>query len=125
MGVFEGQVTSAYWRAKGKTIDKSLRFWNAEAGECVRGFEGLVTSMYQTMASGSPDKSVRRWNAETGECPRVLEGHSTEVTSLSWSPDGKLLVSGSRFRDFRIWDTSTGFYVFYLVILRGLYREQP
>ena len=39
---------------------------------------------------------------------RVLKGHEGGVISVSWSPDGKRIVSGSRDKTLRIWDASSG-----------------
>jgi WD40 repeat protein len=38
----------------------------------------------------------------------ILEGHSEEVTSVSWSPDGSKIASGSYGNSVRVWDSSTG-----------------
>jgi len=38
----------------------------------------------------------------------TLTGHDGAVTSLSYSPDGRLLVSGSEDGSVRVWDTRTG-----------------
>lgn len=38
----------------------------------------------------------------------VLQGHSDAVTSVSWSPDGTMLASGSRDKTARIWQISGG-----------------
>ncbi|KAL4744666.1 WD40-repeat-containing domain protein [Aspergillus terricola var. indicus] len=39
---------------------------------------------------------------------QMLEGHSKTVFSISWSPDGSLLASGSFDNTVRIWDPATG-----------------
>jgi WD40 repeat protein len=38
----------------------------------------------------------------------ILKGHKDSVTSAVFSPDGKLIVSGSHDRTVRIWDSETG-----------------
>ena len=44
----------------------------------------------------------------TGSRKSVLSGHTKSVTSLSFSLDGSLLVSGSRDETIKLWDTQTG-----------------
>lgn len=38
----------------------------------------------------------------------TLAGHRHVVSSLAFSPDGKILASGSTDNDIRLWDTHTG-----------------
>src|ERR1700689_383106 len=38
----------------------------------------------------------------------VLSGHQRPVVSVSFSPDGRRVVSGSRDRTIRVWDAETG-----------------
>jgi WD40 repeat protein len=46
------------------------------------------------MASSSDDKTVRVWDLVMGKQIRELEGHTSWVTGVKWSCDGKMIVSG-------------------------------
>jgi WD40 repeat protein len=81
------------------------------------GHEGEVLSLAfgsdsQVLASGSgspplkdlTDNTVRVWNLRDISAPPViLRGHEDRVTGVSFSPDGKTLVSSSEDGTIRIW----------------------
>ena len=50
----------------------------------------------------------RGWGAQTGQEMLTLKGHSGTVNSVSFSPDGKRIVSGSYDNTLKVWDTQTG-----------------
>jgi WD40 repeat protein len=60
--------------------------------------------------AGSPSRVdvARIWDARTGTVFRTFTGHRDALTSVQFSPDGKLLLTTSRDHDARIWDVATG-----------------
>ena len=60
------------------------------------------------MTSGSSDKTLRLWDVATGEHKITLTGHTSEVSSIAYSPDGRTLASGSSDKTLRLWDAGTG-----------------
>lgn len=49
----------------------------------------------QRLAVGTPEGATIIYDLRTGTRLYVLEGHSKSITALSWSPDGRRLVSVS------------------------------
>jgi WD40 repeat protein len=54
------------------------------------------------------DKTVKLWNSKKGVSPHPLVGHSNSVHTISFSPDSKLLASGSHDRTVRLWVPAKG-----------------
>ena len=119
------RVTSVSFSPDGSTLasgsrDGSVRLWDvatrtqthATSPEPSR--DGIdpsgVTSVSfaphgPTLAIGRSDGTVKLLNLATGEAIATLEGHTDEVGSLSFSPDGMMLASGSsREGTILLWD---------------------
>ena len=50
---------------------------------------------------------VRLWDVEKGKEVRALEGHERPVSSVTFSLDGKMLLSSSFDRTLRLWDVAS------------------
>ncbi len=122
----EGPVRTVAFSKDGSRIisgsqDNTIRLWDAEGGQLLksfRGHDGAVRTVAfaqsdQVILSGSHDNSIRKWNISEYEEIRVLqgqvlEGHVDSILSASFSPDGERIVTASRDRTARTWETFTG-----------------
>ncbi|HVF87793.1 MAG TPA: caspase family protein [Pyrinomonadaceae bacterium] len=73
---------------------------------------GVNFASQTTMDSFSFDSTfthvVRVWDAEAGRELQVFNGHTNSISALAFSPDGKLLATGSDDSDIRLWDVTSG-----------------
>jgi WD40 repeat protein len=95
-----------------------LRLWDARTGRDLRAFKAIVGSGVRPLAfsrngtvlatSTNRDGAVRLWDVAAGTERTPAAGHALDITQLTFTPDGKTLVSGSDDRTVRIWETATG-----------------
>ncbi len=96
------------------SIDRSLRLWDGQSGECLSVLKGHTDCIKGAMElsdsrilSWSADGTLRLWDGRGGICIAVLKGHTgcikgamelSDSRILSWSADGTL----------RLWDEHDG-----------------
>jgi WD40 repeat protein len=71
------------------------------------------------MVSGSWDKTARIWSVKNGKELLRLGPYSDWVNSVSYSPDGSSILTGSRDGNATIWDAITG------VIIGNMNTNKP
>ena len=126
----KGIVYSVRFSPNGKTLasgseDETIKLWNIETGTDTHTFIGHKSSVYSvafspdgtTLASGSA-KTIKLWNMETYKeihtfreistfhlSPEFREFHTYSVV---FSPNGKILASGSMDMTIKLWNIETG-----------------
>jgi WD40 repeat protein len=90
---------------------RTLSVWDRTGGAVTsvaltsRGRVSII-DLHQCAAYGSSDRSVSIWDLTTNTLVAKLTGHSEAVTSVAFSADGTRLISGSRDKTIRVWDSS-------------------
>lgn len=50
---------------------------------------------------------MKVWGANTGKLIHTFEGHLAGISTISWSPDGATIASGSDDKTIRLWNVLT------------------
>jgi WD40 repeat protein len=131
-----GDVLSVAFSPDGKILasgsdDTTIKLWDVATGRELRtltmytGHVGPMASYVspvafspdgKTLASGLCVKwedfccikgEIRFWEVASGALLRTLSGHTHDVESVAFSPDGKILASGS-YQEIKLWDVAKG-----------------
>jgi len=86
--------------------------------------KGTVTERDGTKIKQVEDTAIKLWDLSLEECGK-LEGHSDSVLSISFSPDGKSLASGSRDGTIRLWNLVLNRQVVRLGDFRPQFQLEP
>ncbi|MDF2532516.1 MAG: hypothetical protein K0Q65_2097 [Clostridia bacterium] len=117
---FSNYIEEANYSPDGKKIavfsefEKGLKIINVENGEEIARLDpdwgNFTTAQFSTdgntIVTGSEDNTVRIWDVESGAQLIVFKGHSAKIQSVSFSPDGRKVVSSDG-DEVIIWDVQS------------------
>jgi WD40 repeat protein len=125
-----GAVVSVAFSSDGRFAlsgdDKTLKLWEVDAGKELRTFSGHTGAVVSVAfspdgrfaLSGGCDErnlfnycnkgSLKLWEVATAKELRSFSGHTNLVSSVAFSPDGRLALSGSSDYTLKLWELDTG-----------------
>ena len=116
-----GGVNSIAFSSDSKLIasgsnDKTVKIWQVDTGKEIATLEGhndYVTSVAisadnKILASGSKDKTLKLWKLDTGRLISTID-YNEAIQTVSFSPNGKVLVTGCQKGNIRLFETQLKF----------------
>jgi len=121
VGKLEGhtqQVWQGAFSPDGDTIASvdwgEVRIWSARTGKETAGLKGSGAVAFSpdgkelAAETGGLNGTVALYDLKSLEPTRTLSGHKDRICGIAYSPDGKLLASGSEDMTVRLWEPKTG-----------------
>lgn len=64
--------------------------------------------LFAASSAADRDGTIIIWNTKTGKIVQSFDGHTNYISSISFSPDSKLVISSSWDHTTKVWDIETG-----------------
>ena len=126
-----GRIDSVVYAPDGETLasygaDRRIHLWNAKTGEFLMALDpafedaGLALDRIyaiayspdsQSLASGNSDGRIRVWDTRTGTLKSTLIAHASDITAVTFSPDGQILAGAVSLEEggtIEFWNVDTG-----------------
>ncbi len=122
--LYQAPITDATFSPDGKqvlaaSLDGTLQLWDISTGANVARFQekhsgkALAVALSQPgsplfgaeikVLSGGTDKKVKLWDFSTGKLEQEFVGHEDTITSVAFSPNNTMALSGSCDHTIRLW----------------------
>lgn len=111
-----GEVNSAIFSTDGKRIltcseDKTAKIWDASTGILNYELKNIQTAIFSPDCKyviSASDSIVRIRDIVSGALIRELKGHTQKVSDLVFSPDGKKIITVSKYKTAKLWQIENG-----------------
>ena len=108
----------------GRYSYNGILFWDVNTGKRIHTLKGhkynvaslqfspddntlvVAGGKYDSPISSGEDNNITFWDLKTDKIKTVLHGHLAKITWIRLSSDGRFIVSTSKDRTLKIWDTS-------------------
>jgi WD40 repeat protein len=109
----DGRAVAVGWQPDGlKLLDVSNGrelFTFGESKYFGGGKSAAISFDVKTLAVADYyEDGTKLWNFTTGALRATLKGHTNDVYAIAFSPDGKLILTGSKDAIAKLWDAATG-----------------
>jgi WD40 repeat protein len=96
------------------SFDRTVRVWRVDNGDCIQTLNYELTvhalSFFPSLRflATAIESQIQVWDISNGKCIQDLSGHRDWVTHIAFSPDSKLIASGSKDQTIRLWEVEGG-----------------